>query len=312
MFSPLRIGACAVIATGALAVPTTASADVSSAVKEVSAHTDRADAGLDRAVSLFARNSDRAARVAYAESRREMAGARAQAAKARRLADNANERARAARAQRVLAVQQDANVETLTLALRVADGRDESRIAAAARTDAQGREKALAVLTQLLVQVPEQGRTGIAKAIAALSQDRVDEVEAMSTALRSNKVSSANKRRVAATLKVDTEGQAKAAQVIAAMIASPDMPAESKTGLQTAYDNIIAEHGSVAGILDRFSSRMPAFARTLVERIITQARTDAQGMRENHPTGPPAGVPGSGSATPGGPPAGAPGGPRAS
>ena len=70
------------------------------------------------------------------------------------------------------------------------------------------------------------------------------------------------------------------------------MPAESKPGLQKAYDAVTAEHGSVAVILSRLSDRMPAFVRTFVEKIITQARTDAQGMRENHPTGPPAGTPG--------------------
>ena len=70
------------------------------------------------------------------------------------------------------------------------------------------------------------------------------------------------------------------------------MPAQSKPGLQIAYDAVTGEHGSVADILSRLSPRMPAFVRTFVEGIITQARTDAQGMRANHPTGPPAGVPG--------------------
>ena len=75
-------------------------------------------------------------------------------------------------------------------------------------------------------------------------------------------------------------------------------------GATDPYDAVTAEHGSVADILSRLSDRMPPFVRTFVSKIITQARTDAKGMRTNHPTGPPAG-------TPGGPPAGTPGRPGA-
>ncbi|MFP5361263.1 MAG: hypothetical protein ACLGI5_00875 [Thermoleophilia bacterium] len=314
MSSHLRIGACSLIACGALALPAGANAaDISTAVNQVRAHTDRADAALDRAVVLFQNNSDRKARVAYAKSRREMGLAKADAATARRQAGSPSEHGQAARAQALLAAQQDQNIETLTRALRRADGRDESRIAAAARADTKGREKAIAILTQLLAQVPEQARSGIAKAIANLSTDRVDEVSAMSTALRSSHVSKANKRRVVSTLKTDVEGQTDAATILAALIASPDMPAESKQGLQKAYDNVTAEHGSVADILSRFNSRMPSFVRDFVSKIVAQARTDAQGMRDNHPTGPPAGIPGGApTTTPGGVPATTPGGPPSS
>jgi len=248
--------------------------------------------------------------MAYAKSRKEMRLAKAEVARARRQADTPREHVQAARAQALLAAQQDENIETLVKALRPADGRDESKIAAAARADTKGREKAIAILTQLLAQVPEQARTGIAKAIANLSTDRVGEVSAMSTALRSSHVTKTNKLRVVSTLKVDVEGQTDAATTLAALIASPGMPAESKQGLQTAYDNVTAEHGSVADIVSRFNSRMPSFVRDFVTRIITQARSDAQGMRDNHPTGPPAGVPGGApTGTPGGPPSGITAGP---
>ena len=312
MSSHLRIGACSLIACGALALPAGANgADIQTAVSAVQAHTDRADAALDRAVALFNKNSDRKARVAYAKSRKEMGLAKADAAKARRQADTPSEHGQAARAQALVAAQQDENIEMLTKALRPADGRDENKIAAAARADTKGRDKAIAILTTLLAQVPEQARTAIAKAIADLSTDRVDEVSAMSAALRSSHVTKANKRRVAATLKADVEGQTDAATILAALIASSDMPAASKQGLQRAYDNVTAEHGSVADILSRFSDRMPVFVRDFVTQIVTQARTDAQGMREDHPTGPPAGTPGAPTTTPGGPPSGITTGPPA-
>ncbi|WP_411277093.1 hypothetical protein [Gaiella sp.] len=305
MSSHLRIGACALIASGALALPAGANAaDIQTAVSAVQAHTDRADAALDRAVALFETNSDRKARVAFAKSRKEMGLAKAAAAKARREADTPAENTQAAIAQVLVGTELDDNIEKFVAALLPADGTDENMIAAAARADTHGRDKAIAILTALMGQVPEQARFGIARAIAALSQDRDDETEATAKALVSKNVSATNKRRMVLAIDASVDGQATASATLAALIANPNMPAQSKPGMQIAYDAVTGEHGSVADILSRLSSRMPAFVRTLVEGIITQARTDAQGMRENHPTGPPAG-------TPGGPPAGTPGGPTA-
>lgn len=316
MSIPVRLGACALIASGALALPAVAgAADITTAVKAVQTHTDRADAALDRAFSLFENGQDRAARRAFAQSRREMGMAKAAAAKARRDADTPQEHTRAAKAQALLADELDDNVEKLVGVLPEATVRDENKIASAARSDTTGREKAMTVLTSLLAKVPAQARTGIAKAISSLSQGRDDETRAEAAALVSSKVSNTSKRRVASALKTSINGQAKAADTLAALIASTDMPSESKQGLQTAHDAVAAEHGSVADILSRFSDRMPAFARTLVEKIVTQARTDAQAMRENHPTGPPAGTPGGATAaptTPGGAPEETPAGAPAS
>lgn len=311
MSSHLRIGACALIAAGALALPAAAgAADIQTAVSAVSEHTDRADSALDRAVRLFGRNQDRAARVAYASSRKEMGLAKAAAAKARRLAVTPNEHAAGAAAAAILGAEQGENIEKLAGALRAADGADENAIASAARADTKGRDKAIAILNALLAKVPEQAKTGIAKAIAALSVDRADETQVEAKALVSSNVSETNKRRVAATVKASVDGQDAAAETIAALIASTDMPADSKAGLQSAYDQVTAEHGSVADILSRLSDRMPAFVRDVVTKIITQARTDAQGMRDNHPTGPPAGTPGGAPTTPpAGPPSGIPAGP---
>jgi len=301
--SHLRIGACALIATGALALPTGANAaDIQTAVSAVQAHTDRADAGLDRAVALFGNNSDRAARKAFATSRKEMGLAKAAAAKARREADTPAENTQAALAQALLGTELGENIEKFAAALLPADGADENTIAAAAKADTKGREKAIAILTLLLGQVPEQARIGIAKAIAALSQDRDDETQAAANALVSKNVSAINKRRMVQAIDASVDGQATASATLAALIANPNMPAQSKPGMQIAYDAVTGEHGSVADILSRLSPRMPAFVRTFVEGIITQALTDAQGMRENHPTGPPAGTPGGPTAGPGGGP----------
>ncbi|MGH2840026.1 MAG: hypothetical protein ACRDKY_04285 [Solirubrobacteraceae bacterium] len=305
MSSKFRIGACALIAGGALALPAAASAaDIQTAVSAVQAHTTKADAALDRAVSQFGKNHDRAARIAYAKSRKQMGLAKAAAAKARHQANTPNEHAAAAAAQVLVGIEQGENIEKLARAMRKgADGADENKIAAAARADTKGRDKAIAILNVLMDQVPDQAKTGIAKAIAALSVDRADETQAEALDLTSSKVSKANKGRVVDTIKASIDGQAKAAETLAALIANPDMPAESLPGLQTAYDAIMADHGAVADVLSHLSDNVPGWVRTFVEQIITQVHTDAQGMRENHPTGPPAGHPGGPPATiPGGPP----------
>ena len=309
-----------VLAALALAAPGSALADtprsgsdgIAIAVSHVSAHTDRADAALDRALRMYSKSNDRAARVAYAKSRKEMGHAKRDAAKMRRDASTPQAHLRAAKAQALVAEQQAENVEILANALRPASGRDESKIAAAARADAKGREKAVAILTELLGKVPSQAVPGLTIALGKISQGTEDEVSALVTALRSSHVTNTNKRRAVSVLSTSVEGQLMAAETLAALIADPNMPAQAKQGLQTALDAVSGERGSVASILSRFSSRMPSFVRDFVERIITQARTNPQGMRENHPTGPPAGTPGGPTAGPnGGPGATVPAGPLA-
>ncbi len=261
------------------------SSDLTTAVKAVKTHTDRADAALNRAVSRFERNKDSSARRAYAQSRREMGRARAASAQARRQVETPGEHLQAVRAQELLAEQLDQNVETLVNVLPEAAKRDEHRIASAARSDANGREKVTAVLLALLAEVPEQARPGIATVIASLSQGRHDEARAEARALVSSQVAKANKRRVISALKTSVAGQVKVSQALAALIVSPRMSAEAKQRLQIAYDAVTVEHASVADVLKRFLKRMPVRARTLVRKIVSQVRTDVQGMRQNRPTG---------------------------
>lgn len=281
----------ALAAVAAVAPAATASAHIEVAVTTVKAHTDRADAALDRAVSLFEQGSDRRGSREFARSRRELGKATAEAAKLRRTAKTEDQRADAARASALVADQQDENVEQLVDVLDEVEGKVENTIAKAALADTRGRDKAIAIITALLERgVPDQAATGLSKAVAALSQDRDDEVQDEAEALVGDDVSRSGKRTLARTVKATVEGQTKAADKLAELIAGDDMPAESKPGLQRAYDAVTAEHGSVADILDRFSDRMPASVRSFVEQVITQARGDAQGMRENRPT-PPTGGP---------------------
>ena len=294
----IAVGALAAVA--AVAPATTASAHINVAVTSVKAHTDRADSALDRAVSLFERNADRRGSRELARSRRELGRATAEAAKLRRDARSSKQRANAARATALVADQQDENVEQLVGVLDKVEGRVENTITKAALQDTRGRDKAIAIITALLKRgVSEKAETGILRALAALTTDRDDEVVEEARALVSEDVTRSGKRTVARTVGANVRSQSKAAAKLAELIADPDMPAESKPGLQRAYDAVIAEHGSVAFILARFSDRMPASIRSFVEQIITQARTDAQGMRENRPAPPMGGGAGSRPTGPG-------------
>lgn len=281
------------VALAALAVPGAASAGgLDTAVSAVQKHTDKADAALDRAVAAFERNANRRGRAQLERSRKQLGVAVAAAAKLLRDADTVEERVAAARALAIVANQQDENVQTLVETLDETSARVDGRIAAAARADTRGREKALAILGELAQVLPAEAAGGIAAAITALSTERADEVEAEAEALAGRDVAAKAKARVAEAVEASVEGQRDAAEQVSALIADEDMPAESKQGLQTAYDAIIADHGSVADILSRFSEHMPAGIREFVSAIITQARENAQGMRENRPAGPPEGTPG--------------------
>lgn len=295
-----RIPAVAVGLAVGLAVPGVASAaDFRTAVEKVKTRTDKADGGLDRAAALFRSGRDGAAARAFAESRKNMRAASRGAARLRSEADTGAERSAAARALAAVAQEQAENVDELARLLRPADGGVERQIAAAALADTRGRDKAIAILTVLAGEVPDQAQAGIARAIAALSQGRDDEVLLEAKALVSSKNSGSSKRTVTKALVADVRGQPRAAARLAELIADGDMPAESKPGLQRAYDAVVAEHGSIADILSRFSDRMPASVRTFVEQVVTQVREDAQSMRDDRPQPPTDGKP---DGTPSGPP----------
>lgn len=286
-----------VAAAAALALPASAAAEsLATGVNAARAHTNRADAALDRAVRLWNRNSDRAAQRQFGQSRRELARAEANARRVERRANSDRERTVAAWVQRLVAEQRDDNVEVLTAALEEAQGRVERRVAQAALADTYGREKAMAVLDALLEEgVVARAETGVALALAALSQERGGEVARQAKALGSEEVSKASKRKVARTAAVNVKGQARAGGRLAELIADPDMPESSKAGLQRALDSVGKEQQAASATLSSVLDRLPAFVRSFVKAVVEQAHEDAQSMRENRPE-PPTGGPGEGEA----------------
>lgn len=297
------IAMAALTAVAAVAPAGVASADIQTGVENVRAHTSRADAALDRAVGLFERNADKRGSRELARSRRELGKATAEAAKLRRTAQTPKQRSAAARAAALVANQQDENLDQLVEVLDEVEGKVENSIAKAALSDTRGREKAIAVITALLERgVPDKAASGLARALGALAQNRDDEIQAEGETLAEGEVSEPNEHTVARALKANVEGQSSASDKLAQLIADESMPAESKPGLQRAYDAVAAEHGNVADILSRLSDSMPDSIRSFVEQVITQARSDAQEMRDNRPA-PPSGQP---EGTPGGQPEGTP------
>ena len=303
----------ALVATASLALPASAAAaEIDTAVKAVRAHTVRADAALDRAVTLFRRGQADPGQRSFGVSRRDMSKAKAAAARARRLVEGEADWAKAARAQELVARQQDENVERLTAALEPAEGGVESKIAQAALADTVGRDKALAVLSELLERgVPEQAKAGLLRAISALSQKRDDEVRASAEALQSQDVSAGSKRTLAKAVDENVDGQKTAAAKLIALIESENVPAAAKVGLRRAYDAVTREQGRAAEALDKASAKMPAGVRRSLGRVVDEARDNARDLRGNRPPsagerpgqapGQPGGTPGT---TPGGPPSG--------
>lgn len=302
----------ALIVSAAAAFPAGASAaDINTAVKAAGSHTTKADKALDRAVSLFEQGRDGEAARALKISRSEMGRATAAAKGANRAAKSRSDRGKAARANQLVAAQQDENIEQLVSVLDEAEGSVEKQVAAAALADTRGRDKAVAVLSKLSERgVSSKAGKGLARALAALSQNRDDEVQAEAEALASTDVSDESKATVTKAIEQNIEGQAKAGETLSGLLSSERTPDAAKAGLQRAYDAVTGEQESSADALDRACERMPAAICSFVRGVAAGGRENAQGMRDNHPSGAPSGTPsGQPSGTPGGQPSGTPSGP---
>lgn len=295
----------AALAVGALAVPAGAAAHHETSLSAVKAHTDRADAALDRAMRLFDQHAGARAERSYDRSRSELAKARRSVDRLRRSADTRSERARAAQAQVLVAEQQGENVEQLVSGLDEARGRVENEIAKAALADTRGRDKAIGVIEAILARgVSDKAATGLARALAELSTDRHEETEGSIEALTSDDVSSRSKRSVAQAVDAGIDGQQRAGEVLAGLIADESMPEQAKDGLRRAYDAVTIEQAVQGEQMEQSFDRLPSFIRSFVQDTVRQARENARGMAQSRPA-PPAGRP---SDTPSGQPSGTPSG----
>jgi len=306
----------AALAAGVLAgVPAVAGASPSTAAATVALHTDRADAALARAAALFRGGDDAQALRAVAGARVNMGRAVSAAARLLREAETPAERVAAARALRALATQQDDNVPALLAMLPSAGPRADVRLARVALADVNGRERAIAKLNGLLAGgLPAAARTGVTRAIAALSTERAPEVTRAAAALADDDTPAAAAQRLSQLVDRSLRGQARAAATITVLIGR--LPEAARPGLERALRAIAGEQAASAARLAGLSDRMPERVRAFVARIVAQARDDARQLRGqiNPPVpvspGPPAGTPGAPEDAPvptdPGPPSGTP------
>ena len=169
---------------GALAIaPAAASAHKAPSPSSVKVHVRSADQALDMVESLVDRNQDAKAAIQFARNRRQMRAASRETRALQRRARGERGAARAASATRLVAKQSNANAETFAEIVDEVSGKLQIDVAQAAKSDLQGREKALDVLTRLMDRVPDAAKPGLARAIAALSSDGGDEVADLSSAL---------------------------------------------------------------------------------------------------------------------------------
>ncbi len=166
----------------ALALPAGASAHATASPQSVRAHVQSAETALTQVQQLVAGNQDAAAAVAMA---RNQVQTRAAAREAGRLRGAP----RRATALRLVARLQDENVATFAELVDDVAPATQEPMAAALSAALAGRDRALQTLTALAPTLPAQAQRGVARAIAALSGDRTDEVVQLVGALTSGRVS---------------------------------------------------------------------------------------------------------------------------
>jgi hypothetical protein len=145
------------------------------------AHYRTADAALTEVAQYVVSDPSRAA-AALVRDRRATAALARDARALRRAAHSTSARVRAAKAYRLLAAQQNANVETLSALVKYAD---DFRVQMARYLTGaiDGRQTALDVLEALAPYLPDQAQEAIAEAIANYSTDSRQAVSSLSDAL---------------------------------------------------------------------------------------------------------------------------------
>lgn len=168
-----------VLAAAALLVSTGfAGAHPRGDLADVRAHVRSSDRALDQAAQLIRANQDRRAALLVARSNRELGLARVQAAQLARRADTDAELVQAARAQSLVATEQDERIGELAAIVRTADGPLERRLVAQLRSDVRARDASLGALTAMIERrdYPVAAQAALAQTLSKLTGDRDDEV----------------------------------------------------------------------------------------------------------------------------------------
>jgi hypothetical protein len=206
---------------GLAAVPATSVAASSHSAR---AHYRTADAALTEVAQYVISDPSRA-RAALVRDRRATAALARDARALRRAARNARLRVRAAKAYRLLAAQQNANVETLSALIKWAD--DFRLQMARYLTGAiDGRQAALDALQALAPYLPDSVQEAIAETIAHYSTDSQHAVSSLSDALAGGDLPTAVQGIVTSALDMLTAAISDAVDQLKAIV--PLLPAEAQ------------------------------------------------------------------------------------
>lgn len=215
----------------ALALPAGASAHSPASPQSVRAHVRSADAALTKVERLVAGNQDAGAAVAMARNQFET---RAAAREAGRLRGGP----RRATALRLVARLQDENLATFAKLVDEVDAAVQEPMADALAAALAGRERALSTLTALAPTLPAPAQRGVARAIAALSGDRTDEVAQLLAAMGSGRISAAAQPVVAQALSNAAAGIAMGMSRLQEVLGT--LPPQSQAPVQQAMDRLAA------------------------------------------------------------------------
>lgn len=279
------------VAALTLAVPGMAAAHGTPTPTVVKMHVSASDKALDTAAMHARKGQDAMAGRQFGIGRAQLAQAKADAAKLVRSADSPQERAAAARAQELVADEQNEWIDELPALLPLVEGRFEMRLSAALFADVSGREAALETLVSLLEQgVPAEAQVKVAKAISELATQRDAEVDAVLETLAGGKVEQASKTRLVACLSKIVQGQAKAAKRFAAV--AETVTPEAAAVFEQAYRKILSEHGVEYKAIAAGADEVGAAYRVALKRIGAQAQQAGRQLEAEYPQG---GFSGSGS-----------------
>lgn len=222
----------------ALALPVSASAHSAASPQSVQAHVRSADAALTKVERLVAGHQDAAALVATARNQVQTRAAVREAARLRGAS-------RRATALRLVARMHDENVATFSELIDEVDAAAQEAMADALTAALAGRERALNTLTALAPKLPAQAQRGVARAIAALSGDRTDEVAQLMAALASGRISAGAQVVVEQALSNATAGIAVGMSHLEEVLGT--LPPQAQAPVQQAMDRLA---GILQGLLD--------------------------------------------------------------
>lgn len=222
----------------ALALPVSASAHSPASPQSVQTHVRSADAALTKVQQLVAGNQDAAAAVAMA---RNQIQTRAAAREAGRLRGAP----RRATALRLVARLQDENVATFAELVDDVAPAVQEPMADAITAALAGRERALSTLTALAPKLPAQAQRGVARAIAALSGDRTEEVTQLMAAMGSGRISAGAQPAVEQALSNAVAGIAVGMSRLQEVLGT--LPPQAQAPVQQAMDRLAGILQGLAG-----------------------------------------------------------------